>query len=59
MRRSRSRIGLPALCLEKGEKGKGAGELRRRHHIGADGTYRGVSYFQTKSPEAELEEDEN
>ena len=56
MRRSRAKLATPVLCLEK--EGKPVGELRRRHHIGADGFYRGTRYFQPKAT-AELDEDDN
>ena len=52
MRRSRARIGKATLTLEKG----GEGNMRRRHHIGADGYYRGVQYFTPKTDIVEEEE---
>lgn len=57
--RSRAALRAPTLSEEKGGKGpdRGLGELRRRHHIGADGIYRGVQYFVPKTGLVEAEED--
>lgn len=53
MRRSRARLRKPTLTLEKG----GEGEIRRRHHIGDDGFYRGVQYFEPKTDIVEDDEE--
>ena len=59
MRRSRARTVSPVLCIERGRDGaRLSGELRRRHHLGADGIYRGVKYFQPETGELG-EEDES
>lgn len=59
MLRSRASLSVPALCEEVGGKGdkRGSGQLRRRHHIGADGIYRGIQYFVPKTTLVEAEED--
>lgn len=53
MRRNRARIKKPTLSMENG----GQSELRRRHHLGKDGYYRGVRYFEPKSDVVEEEEE--
>ena len=57
MRRNRAFLPTPSLCLERGGKGphKAVAALRRRHHIGADGIYRGVQYF---IPETDIVEED-
>lgn len=52
MRRARARLRKPTLTLERG----GEGEIRRRHHLGADGFYRGKQYFVPKTNIVEEEE---
>lgn len=51
MLRARARLARPVLCMDAGGKGRVRGErqLRRRHHVGADGVYRGVRYFLPKT----------
>ena len=60
MLRSRVFLRTPVLCEEiggvRGEK-KGGGALRRRHHIGPDGIYRGQRYFAPKTDLIESDED--
>ena len=59
MLRARARLFAPVLCEEVGGKGdkRGTGQLRRRHHLGADGIYRGFQYFVPKTSLVEAEED--
>lgn len=49
MLRARARLALPELCSDAGGKGRVRGSFRRRHHLGADGVYRGVRYFLPKT----------
>ncbi|MBF2735835.1 MAG: 50S ribosomal protein L32 [Betaproteobacteria bacterium AqS2] len=62
MRRQHLRTASPALCLESGAElpgrdAKGTGELRRRHHLGGDGIYRGFRFFHPKEKVIRPDED--
>ena len=63
MRRSHARLALPQVCLENGapdrpgRAAKGTGELRRRHHLGGDGIYRGFRFFHPKEKAIRPDED--
>lgn len=60
MRRARAKLAQPVLCVEAGAKGRpgAASELRRRHHLGSDGIYRGTQFFVPKSKTVEVDDDE-
>ena len=46
MRRAHDALTAPTLCADSG-----SGELRRRHHIGPDGYYRGKQVLVIKTPD--------
>lgn len=48
MRRAHDALSSPTLTADSG-----SGALRRRHHIGADGFYRGKQIIQVKGQEAD------
>ncbi len=52
MHRSHDAITGPTLCVDKE-----SGEIRRRHHVGADGFYRGRKVVMTKQEKKEAQED--
>ena len=59
MRRSRYKLSMPTLTEERGKEGaKKLGDLRRRHHIGKDGIYRGVQYYKIKEKVVKDEDDQ-
>lgn len=45
MRRSHDRLGRPTLSVDPG-----SGETHRRHHVTADGYYRGRKVIETAPP---------
>ena len=50
MRRGQMRAAAPELCVESGSElpdrdRKGTGSMRRRHHMGKDGIYRGFKFY--------------
>ena len=50
MRRSHDTVKKPALSIDQT-----TGETHRRHHVSADGYYRGRQVVEVKQPEEELD----
>ncbi|MFT5112710.1 MAG: large subunit ribosomal protein L32 [Parasphingorhabdus sp.] len=48
MRRSHDALGIPTLSIDAT-----SGELHRRHHVSADGYYRGVKVIEDKETDTE------